>query len=382
MAEETGRNVWERLGVVRVVNASGRMTALGTSTLAPAVLDAMTVAAQSYVDLSDLRERAGRRLAELCGAEDGVPTAGAAAGVAIMTAAVVAGTDPGRVASLPLADWEPRGILLEAGHQVHFGAPIVQMIRLGGGRPTIAGSVNRVTRTDVRAAARGSVAGALFVQSHHAAAKGMLPLESFIEEAHGLGLPVLVDAAAEEDLRTYVAMGADLVTYSGGKASEGPTSGFIVGRAGLIRACRAQEEGIARAMKIGKESIAGLVEAVERFAATDEATRRARMASRIAALEAALAGIPELLLAREADEAGRSIERLSVRVRVGSGFDVRALVHDLAEGEPRILTRNHHLDEGWILIDPRPLSEDDVPVVASRIREAVAGRTGKGPGHD
>ena len=62
----------------------------------------------------------------------------------------------------------------------------------------------------------------------------------------GRGIPVLVDAAAEADLGTYIADGADLVTYSGGKAIGGPTCGFIPGRASLIEACELQDRGIAR----------------------------------------------------------------------------------------------------------------------------------------
>lgn len=366
--------VFERLGVARVINASGRMTALGGSQLSDEVLRAMGEAARAYVDMSELQKRAGRRLAECCGAEDGMPTAGAAAGVAIMTAAVVAGTEPGRVASLPDADWEPRDIVLQAGHQVHFGAPIVQMIRLGGGRPTPVGSVNRVTADDARAGFAGPCAGALYVQSHHAVTTGMLDLATWIREAHAAGMPVLVDAAAEEDLRRYVAMGADLVTYSGGKAPEGPTSGFIVGREDLIRACRAQQEGIARPMKIGKEAIAGLVVAVEGLA-TEMAARRKRCEAILSALERGLREVEALEVSREPDEAGRSIERLSVRARPGASLDIQALAQGLMAGEIRIFTRNHHVGEGCILIDPRPMSLDDVPILIERLR-ALSARIG------
>lgn len=351
------------------------MTALGGSQLGDEVLAAMAEASRTYVDMAELRERAGRRLAELCGAEDGMPTAGAAAGVAIMTAAVVAGDDTGRVASLPEAGWEPRGILIQAGHQVHFGAPIVQMVRLGGGRPSMIGSVNRVTVAEARAGLAGPCAGALYVQSHHAVTTGMLDLATWIREAHAAGVPVLVDAAAEEDIRRYPEMGVDLVTYSGGKAPEGPTSGFIVGRADLVRACRAQEEGIARPMKVGKETILGLVAAVERFVAADEAARQARRGAILDALEAGLRGIEALALARQPDEAGRSMERLAVRVRAGADLDLPRLVRDLSTGEIRIFTRNHHLGEGLILVDPRPLGMDDVPIVVERFQAAVAMQT-------
>ena len=40
-------------------------------------------------------------------------------------------------------------------------------------------------------------------------------MADLVKIAHDHGLPLIVDASAEEDLRKYVAMGADLVCYSG-----------------------------------------------------------------------------------------------------------------------------------------------------------------------
>ena len=51
-------------------------------------------------------------------------------------------------------------------------------------------------------------------------------MKAFIELGHRYHLPVIVDAAAEEDLKVYDNLGADAVVYSGTKAFEGPTSGF------------------------------------------------------------------------------------------------------------------------------------------------------------
>ncbi|MCV5655199.1 D-glucosaminate-6-phosphate ammonia lyase, partial [Escherichia coli] len=76
---------------------------------------------------------------------------------------------------------------------------------------------------------------------------------------------LIVDAAAEEDLRAWVVSGADMVVYSGAKAFNAPTSGFITGKKIWIAACKAQHHGIARAMKIGKENMVGLVYALENY---------------------------------------------------------------------------------------------------------------------
>lgn len=373
--------VYERLGANRVINASGRMTALGGALLSPSVVDAMAQAATTYVDVADLKRRAGRRIAELCGAQDATVTAGAAAGIVTMVAAVLAGTDPARIDALPDAHWEPRDIAIQAGHQVDFGGSVTQMIRIGGGRPRPVGAVNAVPSGSLRSALAQGVAAVLFVQSHHTVHKGMLSLPEVIELAHGAGVPVLVDAAAEEDWGRYTGMGADLVAYSGGKAFEGPASGFVVGRADLVEACRAQEAGIARPMKVGKETIAGLVQALEEHAARDDARTRERWNAQVAALHEALGDLPELRLEIQPDEAGRAIRRLAIRIAPAAGFRLAELVDALRRGTPRIEVRAHHLAEGFVHVDPRPLGSGDAAVVARRIREIVeARRTALPPG--
>jgi D-glucosaminate-6-phosphate ammonia-lyase len=365
-------SLYERLGVERVINASGRMTALGGATLAPVVTDAMVEAAGAYVDLAEFKARAARRIAALCGAEDAFPTAGAAAGIVAMVAAAVAGSDPARVAALPDADWERREVVLQAGHLVDFGAPVEQMVRLGGGRPRPVGAVNAVSAEALAAALGARTAAVLFVQSHHSVRKGQLPLAEVIAIAHSAELPVLVDAAAEESLDAYLAMGADLVAYSGGKAFEGPTSGFVVGRRDLVEACRAQERGVLRPMKIGKEALAGLVAALEAYAGRDDAALRRLWDRRVEAIAAGLADVPGLRVAVEVDEAGRAIRRVALSAAPGSNLTMVEVARALARGTPPVVVRGHRLAEGVALIDPRPLASDDVDTVVRRVREAVA----------
>ena len=55
-------------------------------------------------------------------------------------------------------------------------------------------------------------------------------------------------------------------------------------------------------------------------------------------------------------------------------FDVRELVEFLGAGSPSIRTRNHHLDEGVVFLDPREVSEQQASVVARRLGEYFAGR--------
>ena len=98
---------------------------------------------------------------------------------------------------------------------------------------------------------------AVYVVSHHCVDYGQIALPAFVEICHERGVPVIVDAASEYDLRGFLAAGADLVVYSAHKFLGGPTAGLVAGRKELVRAAYLQNHGIGRGMKVGKEEIIG-----------------------------------------------------------------------------------------------------------------------------
>jgi D-glucosaminate-6-phosphate ammonia-lyase len=358
--------VYERLGVRRVINASGMMTALGGSTISDTVGQAMAEAGREQVEIEALQRAVGRAVAEALDAEDAMATCGAAAGIALMVAACIAGDDLARIEALPDVADAPNEVLLQAGHAVNFGAPVVQMIRLGGGRVRRIGSVNAVTEAHLRGGIGDRTAAMLFVQSHHSVQKGMLALERCVDVCRDARVPLLIDAAAEEDLRFIAGCGADLVTLSGGKAIGGPASGLVVGRADLVTACRAQSRGIGRAMKIGKETLVGLCEAFTEYAQRSAIAEHRRQREIVDQLVAAFQAGTGLEVRRLADEAGRGIERAAV---VLEPQRARELVRFLHGGDPPIYPREHLVDLGFVAFDPRPLSLPDIAVISRRVQE-------------
>ena len=101
-----------------------------------------------------------------------------------------------------------------------------------------------------------------------------ISLEMLATAAHAHGVPVLVDAAAELPLvpDPYLAAGADLIAYSGGKSLKGPQSaGLLLGHKDLITAAftaSAPHHTFARPMKVSKEEILGTLAAVEALVTT------------------------------------------------------------------------------------------------------------------
>ena len=93
--------VYKNLGVKKVINAAGTLTAIGGSLMEKQTIKAMDEAAKSFVYMDDLARSAGRVVARITGAEAGLVTSGGAASLALATAACMTGTDPDRISQLP-----------------------------------------------------------------------------------------------------------------------------------------------------------------------------------------------------------------------------------------------------------------------------------------
>ncbi|MBP0969026.1 MAG: DgaE family pyridoxal phosphate-dependent ammonia lyase [Oscillospiraceae bacterium] len=362
--------VYEDIGLRRVVNASGHMTALGVSTISDEVAEAVAKAGQQFVVIDELIDRVGELISPHTGAEDTCVTNSASGGIMISVAACIAGDDIGLIERMPDSTGLRNEIVLQKGHAVNYGVPVEQMIRLGGGVPVEAGQVNSTSAGHIESAITDRTAALFFVKSHHVQQESTISLEEMIGIAHSHGLPIIVDAAAEEDLRRYVAAGADMVIYSGAKAVEGPTSGFITGKKEYIAKCKKQYKGVGRAAKIGKDCMMGIVKAVELYDSRDEEKEALRQREIVESLIEGLSGLESVSMSIKADDAGRKIYRAKLDVVPGKcRYTAKEIVQQLQSGNPMIYTRNHFVDSGTILIDPRTMLPGDAELIVQRIRE-------------
>lgn len=362
-------SIYEANGLRRAVNACGHMTALGVSIISDEVAEAVKQAGQNFVVIDELIDQVGEMISRCTGAEDTCVTNSASGGIMIATAACIAGEDIGLVERLPDSSGLKNEIILQKGHAVNYGAPLEQMIRLGGGIPVEAGQVNQTWAWHIEAAITEKTAALLYCKSHHVQQETTISLEEMISIAHAHGLPLIVDAAAEEDLCKYAALGADMVIYSGAKAVEGPTSGFITGKRAYIAKCKAQYKGVGRAAKIGKECMMGIAKAVELYACRNQEAEALRQKKIVEELVEGLGQLSGLQVSVKADDAGRKIYRAKVDVLPQCALTARQLAEKLQAGSPAVFTRNHFVDQGTILIDPRTMLPGDTALVICRFRE-------------
>src|SRR2546428_6880646 len=98
---DVGPSIYESIGVRPIINCKGTFTIISGSQSLPGVKKAMEEASRHYVQMNELMEGVGQRLAEITKAEWGIVTAGCSAAITNATAACIAGANPERMQRLP-----------------------------------------------------------------------------------------------------------------------------------------------------------------------------------------------------------------------------------------------------------------------------------------
>lgn len=234
-------STYKDLGIKPFINAFDTITTMGGSLMPPEVVAAMAEAAGHFVDLFELNEKVGARIAELTRNEGAFITAGAACGLLLCAAAVMTGCDRALIDRLPDTTGMKNEILVHRCQRLGWQRPP----RLSGARLVEFGGEEGTRREDLLSAFTERTAAVLYFASplfeRHA-----LPLPEVISLAHERGVPVIVDAAANlppaSNLWAYTGMGADLAIFSGGKGLRGPqSSGLIVSADGADAPHRAAD---------------------------------------------------------------------------------------------------------------------------------------------
>ena len=396
-------SLYDDLKVPTLINAAGPVTRYGGSCLSPRVLAAMAEATHSYVRLDELQLAAGRKLAAWTGAEAGYVTTGAAAGLTLGAAAMMAGLDIRKMEQLPNTDGIPNHFLVQRSHLSDYD----HAIRASGAElhpvdcPDSA-SLQELTRL-LESEKRDKTCGTAYV--FRTSDRGV-PLEVWTAASHDLGLPVLVDASVRlpprENLRLIPGTGADLVAFSGGKAIQGPQgTGFLVGRKDLIASVLLQNQdmdvnaetwflrewikegllpepprnGIGRGYKVSKESILGLLAALEEYLATDPGEEVAHWNRVLDAVLDGLKGVPGCRAERSAPGQGSFPVPMAVfRLEKYAPLSLVEFVNACAALERPILFEEGPLKKGYLVIHPMCLSLEDARALVKGVRRVLGSR--------
>ncbi len=263
---EVGRDIYQSIGVRPLINCRGTLTIVGGSLELPEVRAAMDAAGQYFVHLDELAEGAGKRIAEITGAEWGVVTSGCAAGIAHATAACVAGANPDLHVRIPNLHGFPKNEVIIPKHSRNVYDAAVRSIGV---------QVLEVETPEQLEAALGPRTAMIYFFATERNETGPMSLEPIAAAANKRNVPVFVDAAAEVLTipNVHLKKGAALVGYSGGKCLRGPQcAGVIIGRKDLTQAMwvhSAPHHGYGRSTKVGKEEAMGMLMALEMWTRRD-----------------------------------------------------------------------------------------------------------------
>src|SRR5918993_385003 len=363
--------VYDRLGMRRVINADATLTRLGGSLMSSEVLDAMCDAAASFVDMYELQQVVGKRLAELTRNEAAYVSTGAAAGIVLATLATMTEGDLATIARLIETGEAPKNeVIIHRAHRI----PYDPAIRLAGARIVEIGNRLQTFPWELEAAISPRTAMVFYSVGVHLAG-GALPLAETVEIAHAHGIPVVVDAAAqlpptENVWRFTRELGADLAVFSGGKEFHGPqASGLLVGTEAMIAAIAingSPHQRLARPMKVGKEEMIGLLAAVERYVAEDWQDRARRYEATVERWVEHFGGLPGVSASRIfPNEAGQPTPRCRVAFATETGLSGADAVKLLWEGDPRIAVAVDGPDA--ISITPELLEKGEESILLDRI---------------
>jgi L-seryl-tRNA(Ser) seleniumtransferase len=397
-------SIYDDIGARTIVNAKGPSTRVSGGLLAPEVTAAMREAAEYCVDMAELQAAASGVIAEVTGAEAGIVTSGAAAGLLLGTAACVAGLDPGKMARLPDTTGMKGQVVMVRSQRNFYDHAVrsvgIKLIEVGIADRFSGAGVRDTEAWEIADAITPQTAAVFYVANPHS----LPPLKQVVEVAHAAGVPVLVDAAGQlppaSNLKRFIAEGADLVSFSGGKAIRGPqSSGILCGRRDLISAVALQhldldilweqwnpppslidkrrlpgapQHGIGRPCKVGKEQIVGLITALRLFVAEDPEARRRRWLGLMEALVAAAKGIPHAEVSLSVDRRHADIPGVQLKLNEeAAGMSALDLVRRLQDGDPGIHAGPGRVNEGVVTFGPMCLKEGEPELIGRRLKELL-----------
>lgn len=358
-----------KYALTHVLNAHGTFTPLGVSRSSPSVQRAVAAALGEFFIIDELQAAVSERVARITGAEAATVTHCTAAAITLAIAATMTGDSETGIAQLPDTTGMPNRVIIPAGHVVNYGHSILTAIRLAGAVPVIAGTQSACTVDDISHALVGEHTACLLLVSSRLAHGTPLDLGQAVAAAHACGLPAVIDGAAQ-DLRLdeLLATGADLVLVSAQKYLAAPTAGLIVGRRDLVRACRAQERGIGRGMKATKESIAGVLAALEEREHLDVAAWRAEQDRKVRWFVEQADAIAGLTATAQEDPTELPFLRVCLHVEPSHRQETAsALSRALRQGSPSIWVVDRDAAAGNLILELGPLTDTEIAIILSRL---------------
>jgi uncharacterized pyridoxal phosphate-dependent enzyme len=255
------RDFFKELGLRTFINAAGTYTSMTGSLMSKEVIEAISYGASEYVNLDELQDKVGERIAELLNCEYATVSSGAFGAMSIGMAGVMCGMDSQKVKQLPNTEGLKNEVILQESHTIGYAQALTNV----GAKLVKVKTVNQLEKSITK-----KTVMLWFLNAN--TDQGEIKREEFVALGKKHNIPTFIDCAADvppvENLFRFTKMGFDLVAFSGGKGLRGPqSSGLLLGKRKYIEAARLHTpprgETIGRGMKVNKEEVLGMLAALE-----------------------------------------------------------------------------------------------------------------------
>ena len=368
LASNLRRNFFKELGLRTFINAAGTYTSMTGSLMPKEVIEAISYSADEYVNLDDLQDKVGERIAELLECEYATVSSGCFGAMSIGMAGVITGKDPKKVKQLPNTNGMKNEVIMQESHSIGYAQALTN----------VGAKIVKVkTAKQLENAISNKTCMLWFLNAH--TDRGEIKWEEFISLGKKYKIPTFIDCAADvppvENLFRFTKMGFDLVAFSGGKGLRGPQSaGLLLGKRDYIEAARMHTpprgETIARGMKVNKEEVLGMLAALELYLEKDHNKEWEMWESQIKLISDSASSVKGVETEIHVPKYANHVPSLRIRwnekkVKI-SPNEVRK---QLSEGHPSIQTVGDSTSVGittWMMV---PGQER---IVAKRIKEILS----------
>lgn len=370
-------DIYETLGIKRIINAGGHMTILGGSILSPEVQEAMGAANTGYMLMEDVFDGVGKAIGAMLGTDNGLVTSGCYAALVQGAAAIMTGSDPERIRQLPDTSGMKNEFLIQKPTRYRYD----RSVTTPGGKLVEVGDDDSVSPQQLRDAIGPQTAGILYFAAGERF-PNTVSLPETIEIAHAAGVAVLVDAASEiyplERMRRVATSGADLVCFGGKYLGSGNSTGILCGSGEYVSAARLNgftgfetgNNSIGRGYKVDRQEVIGTTVALRHWLDTDHEQRLQLQSERIALIADGLADLPHVEAHNTWEDEGAGPW---MRLRVSwdeqtGGRTVDDISDALRDGSPSIFCR---AEEGGLYFAVHTMQEGETETVLRRLREEL-----------
>mgnify|MGYP001358703598 CR=1 FL=1 len=372
-------NIYKQFGIQPVINGRGNQTLIGGSTPPKEVQDAMDQALSSYVVMEELLRNTGEFIADTLGTESAFVTSGAAAAIALGSAAALAGDDREKMSSIP----DTSGMKNEFVFQKCQDYTYKRCFTIPGAKIVEAGGDHGCTREELEACIGPNTAAVAYFESG-TWGDSVLTIEEARDIAHAHDLPLVVDAAGQiYPLERFqrVAQTGDIVAFGAKYFGSPHSTGICAGNEKLVESAFQQnfigyeiagQQGLARPFgrpfKTDRSEIIGVAVALRRWFSINhedrlavEDLKRKTLADSVKGLVGVKAEIPS------EPPIGPGVQ---VNIRVDeelTGKSAQQVIEEMENGDPPILLRS--FDGESISVGVQVLTEEETEIVAARFKK-------------